>query len=1583
MKNLLLIISYVFISLTAVSQVKMDVWNKSSKTGQTVTNSQLSQMPISFESSLPDGNTEIYDKWDVPTIEIESSSKKKYTFKPNAYKGRRNMSILTYTNLGWEGMYQSSTGEFYSMTPTSITKDTTKPKGGLDGCSPMVPPSTFLDKTPQKTVPQMSNLTNADYYNPAVPINKNLTVYAEVTNDLHVSLGNNLTTTQNWVTNLFLAVSTIFASEGLTVSLNKIYVWESVDPYGYQTTSSSGCILGGGSFYSTFCIGFTDNIKNNLPVNPNNTTTGVTSHFKHLLHGRQSLGGIAWMGGNSNGYDINTWAPNVGTFWSTAVSGFNVTSESSLTTTGYNWPVFVASHEMGHNLGSPHTHWCKWKNDVGTVIGRLDSCYVGEYTSPNTYCTVEPCPSNCTQSTYISTKPNNNGTIMSYCHLNGSVNLSSRFGKYPRFAMRSTVDQSPYIINPSSTIPTVATNSLVTNITGTTATSGGDVTNGGGGSLLSKGVCWSISPTIPTVSLSTKTNDGIAIGPYTSNITGLRAITTYNVRAYATNSAGTSYGIVRTFTTGPPSKPTLTTVLPNTIGQTSGKSGGTIISDGGGDITEKGVIYSTGPLFEGEVVQYPNVPRTNDGTGSANFISSITNLTLGVTYNVKAYATNWSGIGWGQTVTFTTNTAVTPTLTTSSVTTFTNTTATLGGNVSASGGATVSRRGVCYATTQNPTIANTVVNIGSGTGSFSQNVTGLSQGVTYYVRAFAENSAGINYGTQVSFKTLTIPSVSTTSASNLTTTSFTTGGNVTSAGGGSLTVTARGVCYSTSTNPSLTNGTVLPSGTGTGTFTTNITGLTQGLTYYVRAYATNTYGTAYGSQITVKTLTVPTVTTRSSTALSKTGFTTGGNVTSAGGGTLTVTERGIVYSTTVQDPTTSNTKVLAATPTGTGSYTISLTGLTPGTIYYVRAYAINSVGTGYGSRITVTTPREPVLTTTAITSVSTTSASSGGTISSSTGSSVTARGVCYSTTPNPTTSNTKTSNGTGTGTFTSSITGLSPSTTYYVRAYATNTTGTGYGNELSFTTTSTGSQPSLTTTAASGITQTTASSGGNVTADGGSTVTARGICYATTQNPTTSNTVVNSGTGIGVFTSSLSGLTPSTTYYIRAFATNANGTNYGTQVSFTTLSSITTPTLTTNTVTSITTTSALSGGNISSDGGATVTARGICYATTQNPTTSNTTISSGTGTGSFSVSITGLTSGVTYYVRAYATNSSGTNYGTQQSFTTLSVPTLSTTSASGVTATTATTGGNITSDGGATVTGRGVCYATTQNPTTSNTTVSGGTGVGAFTSNLTGLTSNTTYYVRAYATNSAGTNYGSQISFTTTSAQVPSLTTDQVINITTNSAQVRYTLVSLGSGTLTEKGFVYSTSPNPTTSNFKQGELCEVTNPCDVGQYTSPSLTSLTSNTTYYVRAYAISSAGTAYGNQIQFTTLPSAILSCTVTNMSMFIGSGYWRFKWNLNTNCNSYTVNLQRYNYTNSSIEPPVGATPAAVGNRLTNYVPTAADISQGFIDQQMSPQPSQGGYWYSFEVKCNAQTCSGTNTTRSGYFYVGSTPASTIGR
>ena len=612
-----------------------------------------------------------------------------------------------------------------------------------------------------------------------------------------------------------------------------------------------------------------------------------------------------------------------------------------------------------------------------------------------------------------------------------------------------------------------------------------------------------------------------------------------------------------------------------------------------------------------------------------------------------------------------------------------------------------------------------------------------------------------------------LPTVTTAAVTAITQTTATSGGNVTANGG--ATVTARGVCWGTVTCPIIT-GSHTADGNGNGTFVSNITGLTAGTLYYVRAYATNSAGTSYGNELSFTTLpniNPPTVTTTAVTTITQTTATSGGNVTSNGG--ATVTARGVCWSTTPAPVTTNNH---TSDGTGSGTFVSNITGLTAGTLYYVRAYATNSAGTSYGNELSFTTLpniNPPTLTTAAVTTITQTTATSGGNVTSNGGATVTARGVCWNITPAPVITNNHTSDGTGSGSFVSNITGLTAGTLYYARAYATNSAGTSYGNELSFTTLPNINPPTLTTAAVTTIAQTTATSGGNIASDGGATVTARGVCWSTSPAPVTTNNHTSDGTGSGSFVSSITGLTAGTLYYVRAYATNSAGTSYGNEVSFTTLPNINPPTITTAAVTSITQTTATSGGNVTSDGGATVTARGVCWSTTQAPVITNCShTNDGTGSGSFVSSITGLTAGTLYYVRAYATNSAGTSYGVQQSFTTLMPFTLARVTTNPVTnihSTTATCGGNVTSDGGTGVTVRGVCWNTTGNPTLSNSSTQDGSGTGSFTSYIAGLKRNTRYYVRAYATNLIGTAYGNQQTFTTLRfSYMDQETTDTVIS---------------------------------------------------------------------------------------------------------------------------------------------------------------------------------------------------------------------------
>lgn len=196
------------------------------------------------------------------------------------------------------------------------------------------------------------------------------------------------------------------------------------------------------------------------------------------------------------------------------------------------------------------------------------------------------------------------------------------------------------------------------------------------------------------------------------------------------------------------------------------------------------------------------------------------------------------------------------------------------------------------------------------------------------------------------------------------------------------------------------------------------------------------------------------------------------------------------------------------------------------------------------------------------------------------------------------------------------------------------------------------------------------------------------------------------------------------------------------------------PTLTTTEITDISSSSALSGGVIEDEGSSSVTGRGVAWGTSQNPTitASQGITTDGDGLGSFTSSMNNLNQDTRYYVRAYATNSQGTAYGNQLDFTTekqAGLPSVSTSSISSITETTAQSGGNVTSNGGAPVSARGVCWSDSQNPDKNDECTTDGSGTGEFISNITGLNADTRYFLRAYAENSVGVSFAEEIEFRT------------------------------------------------------------------------------------------------------------------------------------------------------------------------------------------------------------------------------------------
>ena len=476
-----------------------------------------------------------------------------------------------------------------------------------------------------------------------------------------------------------------------------------------------------------------------------------------------------------------------------------------------------------------------------------------------------------------------------------------------------------------------------------------------------------------------------------------------------------------------------------------------------------------------------------------------------------------------------------------------------------------------------------------------------------------------------------------------------------------------------------------------------------------------------------------------------------------------------------------------------------------------------------------------------------------------------AKGFCIGTTTNPGLGTATVVPGNTLGAFVSTATALVPNTTYYVRAFATSTSGTAYGQEVSFSTLPL-TTPTVSTGTVSAISSTSATATGRVTATGGSPTADTGFCWATTPNPTVVDSTLTLGAGSADFIVTISNLTATTTYYIRAYATNAQGTSYGNEQVFTT-TILQLATLSATTVTAVLYTTATISGQVITDGGTTVTQRGVCYGTQSNPTINDNLLISGTGTGVFSVNLTGLSSNTLYYARTFATNAGGTAYGTETTFTTLEMtaPTVSTSDVFSIDATSASSGGNVTADGGSPVTNRGICYGTQPNPTLQDSYTVNGTGTGAFNSVLTNLTLDTTYYVRAYATNALGTSFGNSLTFTNT--------TDAATGPITNPA-IGTKIVTKNPNSYTSGGYVSSTGGlpiirmgicyKPGTDDPTTGDTVVYSSFTGLGFFNIDFTLPNTCQEWYSVRAFVENSAGITYGNRVNFQTGFAAVFTTT-----------------------------------------------------------------------------------------------------------------------
>jgi phosphodiesterase/alkaline phosphatase D-like protein len=435
---------------------------------------------------------------------------------------------------------------------------------------------------------------------------------------------------------------------------------------------------------------------------------------------------------------------------------------------------------------------------------------------------------------------------------------------------------------------------------------------------------------------------------------------------------------------------------------------------------------------------------------------------------------------------------------------------------------------------------------------------------------------------------------------------------------------------------------------------------------------------------------------------------------------------------------------------------IAITGLTSNTTYHYRVAAVNSFGTTYGADMTFTTgSTAPTATTNTASAVGITSATLNGTVNANNDSTTvtfeygadTNYGRTITASQSPVTGSSDTA-------VSETVFDLTPKTTYHYRVVAVNSSGTAYGADMTFTTT--GSVPTAATYAATNVSSTGATLNGTVNAKYDSTTvtfqygldTNYGSTVTTDQSPVT-------GIGNKAVSAVITGLTSNTTYHFRVKAENSIGTTYGSDMTFFTTS--TGPTATTLAASNIGTTNATLNGLVNANNNSTTVTFQIGTNTNYGRTvTASQSPVSGSADTAVSINVTGLVNNTTYHFRVVAENSSGTAYGADMTFLSgfSGLPTVTTAPVTKITFHTAKSGGNVTDEGAAPVTARGVCWSTSPNPTIADNFTINDYGPGPFKSTMNQLTQKTTYYVNAYATNSYGTAYGEEFQFTTNSKNV-------------------------------------------------------------------------------------------------------------------------------------------------------------------------------------------------------------------------------------
>jgi len=786
--------------------------------------------------------------------------------------------------------------------------------------------------------------------------------------------------------------------------------------------------------------------------------------------------------------------------------------------------------------------------------------------------------------------------------------------------------------------------------------------------------------------------------------------------------------------------------------------------------------------------------------------------------------------------------------------------------------------GFLYSTSASLANAQEVEAVQGEGSNYTATLQGLQPGQTYYYCIFARSGDAMVKGKTSNFDTdaATRPAVSVVTTADITEESVQLQAEVTDNGGYEPDI--RGFVYA----PYIENGpdlninddeTIVAFGQD---FTATLSGLKPNTTYSVRAYATSGAGTGYGEpvQFTTTASKIPIVIANGQGSLgdvpvSAAAYTAvlTGAVTADHG--LAVSEVGFCWSAESRQPTVEQSQSVKLDGASAKRFSTTIEGLMANTRYYVRAYAKNEKGTGYSATVEFTSDTEQVvsLTQAMVTAFTASTATISAQMTTTEKTKVLEKGVCYGTALNPDVNGTKLKDAsTDAKQVTATLTGLKEGQVYHARAYAVTRDGTFYSGDVQFQTETTYA-PTLTTITVYDKTETGVKIRSSVATNGGLDITEKGIVYSSTEAEPTlekGTKVVATGEGNDISVT-LSNLKGGTTYFARAYATNAKGTGYGVVGEFATAQH-TVPVVGSLNVSSIGDDNAQASAFLSDIGGEgeVISERGFVLSIGSEPTVEGCDfkIVSTATTEEFTAKLTKLSYSTLYNIRAYAINKVGAGYSQMLQFETghSTTPSLGELKCVKAEAHSLQLEFPVTNNGGATLTEYGVMLDNTQD-------VKGKLDGNKVTLTLTSLKENTSYTVRGYAANKNGKVWTNTEYFNTAKLppsggdnplpgdndgmKKPNVGYTTVYDIGATSAWVGANVNDDGKSAITEQGFLWAEGEG---DELTVDNATKIVMPLGKNSMRTK-LTNLKGKTRYRVRAYAINAKGVGYGGQQWFTT--------------------------------------------------------------------------------------------------------------------------------